>query len=184
MVVILGAYILLAHSVSYWPFSNATVQKTQEINHNPATKDEQAAADRHKNDFTDSQNRKANNSNKSSDSPSDNQQSTTNDKTPPPTKTANVFVSFAGQEGSQINVNAYTDYYGDGTCTITFSQKNAQTLAKQAPAYADATTTICTNPEIDRSEFPSAGKWAVTVTYESKDGVAKGASSPQIIDIK
>lgn len=96
-------------------------------------------------------------------------------------KDANVIITFAGQEGQTIEVNAFvSDHIEEGTCTIIFRQ-GSQTVTKEAPAHADASSTICTNPEINRSEFPSSGTWTVQVVYES-DG-AKGESSERELQI-
>lgn len=97
-------------------------------------------------------------------------------------KTVSVIITDAGQYAEYIEVRAFIpNYYQDGTCTITF-RKNSQSLIKTAPAYTDSANTICTNPEIKRSEFPSDGSWQVSVTYESKN--AKGTSDQQTITIR
>lgn len=98
-------------------------------------------------------------------------------------KKVSVVITDASQYGSIIEVRSFvSDYYQDGTCTLTFS-KGGITFSKQTPAYKDISTTICTNPTINRSEFSSAGDWQVTVSYLSKNKDAQG-SKTQVISIK
>lgn len=97
-------------------------------------------------------------------------------------KTVSVIITDASQYDDIIEVRSFIpDHYQDGTCTISF-RKDDRTLTKTTPAYRDISTTICTNPNIKRSEFSTSGEWQVTVSYESAD--AKGTSNAQTITIK
>jgi hypothetical protein len=134
------------------------------VNYRPPTEEEQDAGDKRKEEIVEEE---------------QNQQ-------PPPTdgtkKKATVIITDAGQYDGIIEVRSFiSNHYQDGTCTITFKQ-GSHTLTKQTPARKDVSTTICLNPQIKRSEFPTAGTWQVTVTYESKD--ARGTSETQTLSIK
>jgi hypothetical protein len=84
-------------------------------------------------------------------------------------KQTTVIITDANQYEDVIEVRAFMpDAFEDGTCTVLFSNEGvSKTIQKEAPAYIDASTTICTNPEIQRSEFSVSGVWKVTVTYVS-----------------
>lgn len=94
-----------------------------------------------------------------------------------------VIITYAGENSDNIiEVNAYMpEHYEDGTCTITFVQ-GSQKLERSSPAFRDATTTICTNPLIKASDFPSKGIWNVTVAYESNG--ASGVSTAQAVTVQ
>ncbi len=93
---------------------------------------------------------------------------------------ATVVITYAEQNNDVIEINAFSEHYEDGICTIVFTQ-GAQKVTKDTPAYRDARTTICTNPLIKRSDFPTSGSWTVQVLYAS--GSANGSSAIQTITI-
>ena len=96
-------------------------------------------------------------------------------------KKAYVIITDASQYGSSIEVRAFVDnHFQDGICTIYF-RKNSYTLTKEAPAYKNVSTTACTVPEINSSEFSLKGDWQVTVSYSSDN--AEGVSESQTITI-
>lgn len=93
-----------------------------------------------------------------------------------------VVIVDAGQYDNDIEVRAFIpDHIQKGTCTTTF-KKGVQSVTKEAPAVPDARTTICTNPEFTRSDFPSSGEWTVTVSYASQD--AAGQSETRKVTIQ
>jgi hypothetical protein len=97
-------------------------------------------------------------------------------------QTASVIITYAAQDGNNIEVNAFIpDFYQDGTCTITFTQ-GTQKVTKDTPAYRDASTTICTNPLFNRSEFLASGDWNLIVYYKSTG--ASGQSSITTVKIE
>lgn len=132
-----------------------------DINYSPPTDEEKAAGDRQKE--------------------SNIQQQDIDNSQHSDSADAKVFITYAGVDENVIEVNAYTNHYEDGTCTITLSKGNEK-LSKQTPAYRDASTTICTNPLINKSEVPSTGDWDVQVFFSSTS--AKGQSSIQKISIR
>lgn len=133
------------------------------INYDPPTEEEQKSGDKRKEEIV------------NNDEPSAPTQPSDQ------TKSASVIITDAGQYDNVIEVRAFIpDHYQDGTCTITF-RRGSQTVSKDTPAYRDATTTICTNPLFERSEFPSAGDWQVTVSYKSAG--ATGQSETKTIKI-
>lgn len=139
------------------------------IDHSPATAAEQKSADEQKTAFADSQNEQHTNN-----TPSSNTDSSSG------MKTASVYITYAQQNGDIIDINAYTDQYQNGSCTITLT-KGASRVTKEVAAYTDASTTICNNPRFTRSNFPSGGDWLATVTFTSS--TATGISQSQIVTI-
>lgn len=94
----------------------------------------------------------------------------------------NVLITDAGQYESSIEVRSFVpNYFEDGICIITFN-KDSLSFQKEVPAFRDSSTTICTNPQLDRSEFSEPGEWKVTVAYESK--TAYGESSISNLNIE
>lgn len=93
-----------------------------------------------------------------------------------------VIITDAAVYDGTVEIRAFIpNYYEDGTCTLTF-KKGSNSLIKHTPAYKDASTTICTNPLINKSEFPASGTWNLTVDYKSSDG-ATASSDERTIEI-
>lgn len=127
------------------------------INYSPATEEEKEQADSAKKDIVDRQNGAD-----KTETDSDNEK-----------QTATVVITDAGQYENIIEVRSFIpDYYEDGICTIVFS-KGSLEIVKETPAYRDATTTTCTNPLFNRSEFVEAGEWSVYVKYDSAGSSGK-----------
>ena len=85
----------------------------------------------------------------------------------PSTQGVNVVIVDAGVYGENIEVRAFAQgVLQDGICTISFTQ-GTSVVAKEVSAHADASSTVCTNPTITRSEFPSTGQWKVKVSFKS-----------------
>jgi len=134
------------------------------INYSPPTKEEQESGDKVKDQVI-----------KTQDQDSKPQTTPAN---------ATVMITDAAQYGDTVEVRSFiSNIYKDGTCTIAFTQGSLN-VTKEAPAYQDATTTICTNPVIKRSEFPAAGNWQLTVSYKSTDGTASGTSAIKTVTLK
>jgi hypothetical protein len=97
------------------------------------------------------------------------------------TQKVTVIITDAGQYGDKVEVRAFVpDYYKDGTCTIKFTQ-GPSTIEKQTPAYRDVSTTICTNPLLNRADFSSSGTWQLVVSYSSMS--VSGTSEPVEVNI-
>ena len=112
----------------------------------------------------------------------DNPELTQNNQTNSPSSSAEVIITDAAQYNNVIEVRSFvSNQYKDGTCTITLT-KGSLKVSKETKAYKDATTTICTNPLIDRSEFKQAGDWQVVVKYTA--GEISGESKPQTVKIE
>lgn len=90
-------------------------------------------------------------------------------------KNVRVIITDANQYDNLVEVRSFIpDYYENGTCTITFTQ-DSQTVSKTTlltKIYPLLSVLIL----FSRSEFPTAGTWNVTVTYETAN--AKGVSRP------
>lgn len=155
---------------AYAYFSNRgtddDTRTVNEINYDPPTVEEKAAGDEQKKKLEPT---KPDENTDPSDPPEDSNQ-------------VKVVITDAGQYDDIIEIRSFIpDHYQDGTCTVTLT-KGTTTVTKETTAYRDASTTICTNPLIKRSEFPSAGDWTVRVQYASAN--ARGTSELQTITIK
>jgi hypothetical protein len=140
--------------------SDDTQQTEDYINYNPPTDEEKAAGDAAKANL---------------DTQSSNQNGS-------PNGNATVIITDAAQYDDVIEVRSFiSNHYEDGTCTITFTL-GQKTVTKETPAYKDISTTICTNPLFQRSEFSVAGQWQMTVSYKSTG--ASGSSAPRVVTIK
>lgn len=134
-------------------------QGTNDINYQPPTVQEQDAGDNQKDIILE-------------DNENNNQQNTDSNK-----KEATLLITDVGQYGSKIEVRSFIpDYFEDGSCTIQFSKGNTS-FQKIVPAFKDSSTTICTNPDVDRSEFNEPGEWYVKVTYESPTARAESTKA-------
>lgn len=95
---------------------------------------------------------------------------------------AEVIITDAAQYDNVFEVRSFVaNKYQDGTCTITLT-KGSLIVRKTTNAYKDATTTICTNPLFNRSEFKQTGDWQVVVEYSSVN--YSGKSQPQTVKIE
>lgn len=126
--------------------NDPTSQSDTAINFGPPTEEESKAGDEKKQEIVDTEN-----------------SSSVQDPDPGVT----VLITDAGVYSGVVEVRSFIpNHYEDGTCEIVFSQGNS-TFSRQTPAYRDVSTTICTNPLIKTSDFPSAGTWTVMVKYNS-----------------
>jgi hypothetical protein len=97
------------------------------------------------------------------------EEATTPDRPDGQKQSANVTIVDAAQYDSEIEVRAsVTNVLAEGTCNYRFS-RGSTIIDRQKPATPDATTTICRNLALDRSDFPTAGDWQLTVSFESVD---------------
>lgn len=132
------------------------------INYDPPTNEEKQAGDKQKDETLQEEKARNNSENQSK-------------------KSASVIITDAGQYGDTIEVRAFIpDHYQDGTCTILLTHGGYR-VEKTTPAYRDASTTICTNPLIAKSEFAASGEWQVVVSFSSLN--ASGSSAPRAINI-
>lgn len=144
--------------------SNPTsYDKKPHIDYSPATDEEKADSEQHKEDST-----------KKEDTP-----------TPTPSGLTSVtpVIVDASQYDNQIEVRAYTSgiFEDGGTCTITFTHGTLK-VTKQVAASKDATTTRCTNLDVDRAEFQQPGQWTAIVSYSSS--TAQGSSQPRTFEVQ
>lgn len=166
ILVVLSAVLFVLEKRGVTNFYSGSGSNSQEsddnaINFGPPTEEEQRAGDEQKDKIV------------GEDTPS---QDTGQNK-----RNANVIITDAGQYDDIIEVRAFIpNHYEEGTCTITFTQ-DTHKIVKQAPAYPDSSTTICTNPLINRSEFPESGTWKLVVSYSSNG--AAGTSEVKDITI-
>ena len=74
----------------------------------------------------------------------------------------------ASQYDSIVEVRAYVPGITEngGNCNLVFSNAG-KIVTKQTSAFADATTTACSNIEISTNDFPNSGTWVLKLTYSS-----------------
>ncbi len=94
--------------------------------------------------------------------------------------TAQIAIVDIGQYGNEVEVRAFvSNVVADGTCTITFTKGDLK-IIKQVPAYADASTTPCTNLTIPSRDFGASGTWDVILKYENNKLTGSTASTLEI----
>lgn len=140
------------------------------VNFDPPTEEEQEAGNEVKEKLTSD---KGQSENKNHQTPASNDQAK---------KSVTVVVVDAGQYDDVIEVRAYTpDVLQEGVCTITFT-RGSHTVVKEVKAHPDVSSTICTNLEVKRNEFPAGGEWSVVIDYTSQ--TAQGKSKTSKINIR
>ena len=170
---IVSIIILVLVGGGFFAYKHFWQKKTSSTVYNPPTQEEKQSGDKIKPEVVKRQEqedaqKKDNTSN-----------STSTDTT---SNNAEVIITDAAQYGNIIEVRSFVaNKYQDGTCKITFT-KGELVVSKETKAYKDATTTICTNPLIERSEFKQAGDWQVVVQYTA--GTTTGKSKPQTVKIE
>jgi hypothetical protein len=130
----------------------------------PATDQDKKAAEDHKEDIVKQQEQSQNTTNKRSVTP---------------------VVTYAGKlsdNSSDYEITAFVPgIVESGTCTMNAVQ-GALKVSKTLPAEKDATTTRCQNFVVPRSDFPAAGQYNVTITYQS--ATAQGSSTVAKMEVQ
>lgn len=167
IIIIVSGFFLWKHFNSS---SNKAGTNTEEINYSPPTKEESSSGDEQKDQIE-----KRKNELKKDDSSSGSTSQNTNSNTL-------VVIADASQYGDTIEIRAFIpNHYQDGTCSFTLTN-GSRRIQKTTPATRDASTTICANPLIKRSDIPAPGDWQLIVGYMSKD--AQGVSEPRFVEVK
>jgi hypothetical protein len=125
------------------------------VNLNPPTEEEQATGNQQKDAVLESE--KARNEN----NPSNGQK-----------RQVTPVITSASESG----VSAYVPgvFEEGGTCTLTLKQ-GSQTVTRNSEGFANVQNTGCAPFTLNRGDFPSAGSWTATVSYNSS--TAQGSSS-------
>jgi hypothetical protein len=142
--------------------TTASSTRTSGTNYNPPTQQEQQAGDEIKQDIVDK---------------------TKSQENHPDSDRTDVTISNASVVEGEVDINAYANHYGDGTCTFTFSKQGNASVTKQTAATRDVSTTICDNPLISLKEFPVSGSWDLRVTYTNDQKTVSGTSAQKSINI-
>ena len=102
--------------------------------------------------------------------------------TPEPGR-ADVVVSYAGWDAgsSSVEVDGFvtSSIEDGGTCTVTLT-RGADTRTASAPAFADASTTICPPLFVPGSEL-APGRWEALLAYASASSA--GTSAPVQVEV-
>lgn len=167
--IIVGAVILLliggVVGYKYYRHIIANSAPTDsEMNLNPATDEEIAESNQHKEDIVKQQEKH------SQPQPSGKQPVT-------------PFIVDANQYENGIEVRSYIPgiVESSGVCTFTFT-RGSDKIVKQATASPGATTMDCPRQTVPRSEFPAAGSWSVIVSYSSIK--SEGSSGASMFEVK
>lgn len=131
------------------------------INFNPPTEEDKQEAEQNKKELAD----------KSAPAPV------------PPTNTANLVITYAGQYDETIEIAAYVSNVleDNGTCKLTLSNDSIE-IYKEVSGFRDARHTVCPAFIIPRSELPNAGRWSAVVSYRSP--TVSGESETKVIEVK
>ena len=152
---LLGAILaVVVVAASAWFYLRLTPSKhynsdtPSTVNYAPATPQEKAESDQHKQDI-------ANNQGQS-------------DTTTPPSNPASVtpIIVDANQYGNVVEVRGFVPQITESNGTCTYSFTGASSFMRQQAAVADATTTRCPVIDLPSSLF-AKGTWNVTITYKS-----------------
>ncbi len=164
IIIILCLAVIAGASISWWMLSKDKYQTSNtDGKYSPPTDQEQRAGDSQKEQVLE-------------------QERARNNTPEPSNQVVSVVITDAGQYGDMIEVRSFIpNHYEDGDCIITFTQGNTK-IEKTTTAYRDVSTTICKNPLIKRSEFPTSGDWEVTVSY--KTNTVRGVSESRIIKVE
>lgn len=139
------------------------------INYGPPTEEEKASADQIKEEIKNTQ--------QTTNKPTDEAPGNTS-----PASDISLVITDATQYDDSVEVRAFVpNHLANGTCVYNFTY-GSTTLTKQSSALTDASTTICANLEVPRSEFAAPGKWLLEIIYTGNDG--KTAKATQEIEIK
>lgn len=153
-----GIYFLFIHKTD--DFSGTA--GISQINYGPPTKEESSAGNEQKAEAVKQQER--------------DQQTT-------PDSVADVFITDASYyaDSNAVEIRAYISnlYESGGTCTATLTQ-GTQTLTKTSSAFKDATTTQCGALNVPRTDFPTNGTWALTLTYNSDTATGKNTDEVKL----
>ncbi|MDQ3065382.1 MAG: hypothetical protein M3Q36_03885 [bacterium] len=172
ILLLLGAIVLLAGLG--FGYTNYVANRTDDqittvddsgINYGPPTENEQKEADIVKDTLPDE-------GIESSPQPSDNQTK----------RTVTPIISYAGQEGSIVEVNGYVSGIIErgGTCTL-YLKKSGVTVTKSKQSLENVQDTSCGLFEVPVSEL-SKGVWQATLGYDSSK--ASGTSDVTTIEVK
>jgi hypothetical protein len=161
---ILGAGALLWYRTTRTNPQPATSNDASKVNLRPATPEEIADSNQHKEDAADK-----------AKEPTEDPSSTPQAVTP--------LIIDASQEGQAVEVRSFIPgvYQAGGSCIVTFTNGNS-TVTKTLSAIQDATTTRCPNLSVPRGEFNKSGSWTVTVSYTST--THKGVSAATTLQIQ
>ncbi len=134
------------------------------VKNEPATAEEKAEAENHKDDLVKQMNDEA-----------AGPESGTRSVTP--------VITAINQNGTEITVNAYVGnvFEDGGTCSLT-ATKNGNTVSKTSQAFANATTTDCAPLRLERASFNEAGEWNFIIKYTSSS--SQGSSATKVFTVK
>lgn len=145
------------------PSKHSTSYTLSTINYTPATPQEKADSNQHKDDIVKNQDQASNNASQ------------------PTAKPVTPIIVDASQYGDVIEVRGFVPQIteANGTCTYTFT--GASTFTRQQAAVADATTTRCPAFDLPTSLF-APGTWSTTITYTSPTHT--GTSDSRSFEVK
>lgn len=155
-------FLLVAGGASYLYLQNDSDAKSNwvdGINYSPPTEEEQGAGDQARQSAAEREER-------SKQAEKEAVQTGSKKEVP-------VVITDAGQYNGVVEVRSFVpEHKEDGTCKIIF-QRSGHSFTKDMPAKKDVSSTVCLDPQLSRSSFPSAGDWQVRVIYESKNAVGE-----------
>jgi hypothetical protein len=121
-----------------------------------------------------------NNSSDNESSEPSNNDSSGNSEGPAPEK-PNVTRAEYKKSDEEVRVAAIFNNQSEGTCVLRMAKEGEKTIKRTAEIIAAPTYYACDGFRIPVSEFPSSGKWSVTVTH--KVGDAATVSEVKHVDI-
>lgn len=153
------AYLWLRNTASNNNASPATQQsdktrKVNDVDYSPPTDDEKKQQEQQKEEII--------------------QQATS----PNTSSSVAVSISRASQAdaGQPLVIRAIVDGTSSGTCDVTLSKEGYANIVKSFAITADATYSVCSNAQLQASEFPSGGAWKLQIVARSGSNISQPAT--------
>jgi len=135
--------------------TDSTTTPPSDINLSPPTEEEKMAAEQRKDELV---------------------QPTPPDNGSQPSGKKQVAVVITQATADSINAYVSGVLEDNGTCTATLT-KGGQTITRTSAGFSDVNTTNCTPI---KPEFPSSGKWSVTVSYSSSTSEGESKTTVEV----
>ena len=168
VVIAAATYVYFAHQNSLWPFLSTKSADTplvvDGINYAPPTDQEKAASQDAKKDTSHS---------------AENTGSTSSDG-----KNISVGVAYAAYDSAKgaVDIRAFTPdvIEGTGTCTARLTLDDI-TVTESSKAFVDSKSSQCEPILIQKTNFTTAGKWRLVVSYQSP--TSEGSSPAMEVEV-
>lgn len=144
-----------------------TARPVNDVDYSPATEEEKAAVDQHKEDIA-----------KGQDQSPDTPQTPTN-----PSSITITLIRATQDKGEPLYIRVGINGASSGICEVILSKNGQTTITKSFPIVFEATSSSCSGANIPANDFPVAGSWNMSVQAK-KDATTVSNIIKQSVDIK